>query len=78
LPPDLLEEHRIADFGENVYMLYVAEMVQDFMLLLLIYTFEISRFSSIPFLICTFRKVEVVARIIEFPHVKASQNIPSF
>ncbi len=40
LVPDLLRKHRIADFGGNVYMLYVAEMTQNFRLLLLIYTPE--------------------------------------
>ena len=35
LPPDLLREHRIADFGGNVYILYVAEMPRDSRFLLL-------------------------------------------
>ena len=29
LVPNLLTVHRIAFFGENVYILYVAEMAQD-------------------------------------------------
>jgi hypothetical protein len=29
LPPDLLREHRIADFGRNVHILYVVEMAGD-------------------------------------------------
>ncbi len=34
LPPDLSRIQRIAFFGENVYMLYMAEMAQDCMFLL--------------------------------------------
>ena len=40
-------EHRIADFGENVHILYVIEMAQNFRFLLLLWTFEIPKFSSI-------------------------------
>ena len=36
--PNVLAVQRIADFGENVHILYVAEMARDCMLLLLIYT----------------------------------------
>ena len=38
LVPDLLAVQRIAFFGGNVHILYIAEMAQDCMLLLLIYT----------------------------------------
>jgi hypothetical protein len=38
LSTDSLRVQRIADFGENVYILYVAEMAPNCMLLLLIYT----------------------------------------
>jgi hypothetical protein len=34
LSTNLLREHRIADFGENVHILYVAEMGQNFRFLL--------------------------------------------
>ena len=34
LPPELFRVQRIADFGENVYILYVAELAQDCMFLL--------------------------------------------
>ena len=38
LVPDLLAVQRIAFFGGNVHILYVAEMAQDCIILLLIYT----------------------------------------
>jgi hypothetical protein len=34
------DAHKIAVFGEDVYILYVAEMTYHSMLLLLIYTFD--------------------------------------
>jgi hypothetical protein len=40
LAPNLLTEQRIAFFGENVYILYVTEMTQNFRVLLLICTPE--------------------------------------
>jgi hypothetical protein len=38
LVPDLLAVQRIAFFEENVHILYMAEMAQNFRLLLLTYT----------------------------------------
>jgi hypothetical protein len=38
LVPDLLAVQRIAFFGENVHILYVAELAQNCMFLLLICT----------------------------------------
>ena len=35
MPPDLLKVRRIALFGENVHILYVAELAQNCMFLLL-------------------------------------------
>ena len=40
--------HKIAAFGRDVYILYMLEMVMDCTILLLIRTFESSKFSSIP------------------------------
>jgi len=51
LSPDLLRVHRIADFGENVHILYVAEMALDTMFLLGLLTFERPKFARIPYLI---------------------------
>jgi hypothetical protein len=47
-----MREHRIADFGENVYILYVAGMVQDCMFLLYLLTFERSKFARLAVVIC--------------------------
>ncbi len=60
--PNLLAAQRIAFFDENVYMLYAIEMAQNFRFLLSFYSSESSKFSSIPFLICTFWEVKVLPK----------------
>jgi hypothetical protein len=52
LVPDLLRKHRIADFGGNVYILYVPEIAQDCMLLLRLWTFENSKFARLAVVTC--------------------------
>jgi hypothetical protein len=58
----LIAVQRIALFGENVHILYVAEMAQDSGLLLYLLTSEKPKFSSIPFLMCTSREIQLFAR----------------
>jgi hypothetical protein len=46
-------------------MLYVAEMAQNNRFLVSVYSIGELKFSTTPFLICTFREVGVVARNVE-------------
>ncbi len=52
MPPDLLRVQRIADFGGNVYILYVAEMALNCMILLFLWRFESSKFAGIADVTC--------------------------
>jgi hypothetical protein len=54
LVPDLLAVQRIAHYGENVYILYVAEMDQYSRFLPSMFSRGKSKFSSIPYVTCTF------------------------
>jgi hypothetical protein len=56
LVPDLLAAQRIALFEENVHILYVAEMTQNFRLLLYLLTFEKPKNLRLPDV--TFNKIE--------------------
>jgi hypothetical protein len=56
LVPDLVAVERIADFGGNVYMLYVAEMALDCIILLYLLTFE--RPKNFRLANVTFNKIE--------------------
>ena len=47
MPPDLWKVHRIAFFGRNVYILYVAEMAQNFRFLLFLWSFARLKFAGI-------------------------------
>lgn len=51
LPPNLLAVQRIAFFGENVYILYMVEMVMD-CTMLLFYTFERPKNLRLPDVYC--------------------------
>jgi hypothetical protein len=49
----------------DVHILYVLEMAQNSRLLLISYAFAILKFSSIPFLMCISREIQLFARSLD-------------